>query len=613
VNFKLSLLFILTFSISFSQDDVIIDHLRNYRLENIYALTQDLPTNTKNEVLWQVEFLKSYHAIDSLHGNKIPNELLGRLFFYINQGDFVLYEQKDKSFESLNSYRQSLEIALETKNEVMICFVLNKILELHRLIYFYDNATYDEYLKLYKEFAYDEFEKAKYNYFYLILNFKDYELEYWNKEVYIEIEKFLKNNPENHYLAARTYQATSIYFEEKKLRDSIWNYIELSQNNFEKFPYKIKSFRLDQLNSYKARIALQEGKIQIAKEALENINNNSKNLMELIVNGQKSFYSSVIDTIQKNYKAAYNKYLSYERTMDTIRSLSYDNLVTDLETKYQTEKKEKQLLIEQEENRKNRNIALSLGGGLLAVSIIGFLVYKNTKRKQRIAEQEKQLEIQEKETLLKEQEINTINAMIEGQEKERQRVASDLHDSIGATLSAAKLQFDHLNSNKNTGKNLDELFEKTSTLLEEAYQEVRSMAHLKNSGVLAKNGLLPALDKLARNASTNELNFEIAHFGLEHRLDNDKEIALFRILQELVTNIIKHAHATEATISLTQRDDMLSIIVEDNGRGFEKHKLNMNEGMGLSSLEKRIEHWEGSLEVDSSPGNGTNILIDIPL
>ena len=140
------------------------------------------------------------------------------------------------------------------------------------------------------------------------------------------------------------------------------------------------------------------------------------------------------------------------------------------------------------------------------------------------------------------------------------------------------------------------------------------MAHLKNSGVIAKKGLLPAVQKLAENASVaGNLTIEVQDFGLDERLDNMLEIAIFRMLQELVTNIIKHANASEASISITQHDDILNIIVEDNGRGFNASNIQAKEGIGLSSIERRIEHMEGTMEVDSTPNKGTTILIDIPL
>jgi signal transduction histidine kinase len=193
-------------------------------------------------------------------------------------------------------------------------------------------------------------------------------------------------------------------------------------------------------------------------------------------------------------------------------------------------------------------------------------------------------------------------------------MASDLHDSVGATLAAAKLQFNYLKNNKGKLKNEDELFEKTSVLLDDAYTEIRAMAHLKNSGVIAKNGLLPAVEKLAKNVSaTSALTIEVQDFGLDERLENSMEITVFRIIQELVTNIIKHSKASEASISITQHTDLLSIIVEDNGQGFNQKSIHEKDGMGLANIERRVEHLEGSIEVDSTKGKGTTVLIDIPI
>ena len=329
------------------------------------------------------------------------------------------------------------------------------------------------------------------------------------------------------------------------------------------------------------------------------------------------FYENIGKLYQKinNYEKAL-EYLnkSYELTEETddrLQSLKIS--VADTRSLLAEEKAER--IIQQQKSSRNKNIAFGLGGTLFLGSIIAFLVYRNTKRKQRIAEQEKEIEVQTTEKLLKEQELNTIDAMIAGQEKERQRLASDLHDSVGATLSAAKMQFEHLKKHRGSLNNEDELYDRTQLLLEEAYTEVRAMAHAKNSGVIAKNGLLPAVNKLAQNASaTGKIQIEVQDYGLDQRLEGSLEIAVFRIIQELVTNIIKHAEATEASISLTQHEDAINVVVEDNGKGFKAGKLSNNSGgMGLGSIEKRVEHMEGQMEVDSTPGKGTSVIIDIPL
>src|SRR5690625_2241991 len=331
---------------------------------------------------------------------------------------------------------------------------------------------------------------------------------------------------------------------------------------------------------------------------------------------KRIFYKNIADVYHKagQYDSAYFYSQKLLNINDSINEVSQNINMAEIKEQYDNEKLRADKLELEAKQTQHRNIALGLGGGLLGVSIIGFLLVKNTRKKQRIAEQQREIEIRKTEKILKEQELATIDAMIAGQEKERERLAGELHDSVVATLAAARLQFEHLKKNKDVINNASEIYEKTSSLLEDAYTEIRSMAHLKNSGVIAKNGLLPAIKKLVRNTSgTNDLTIELNYFGLNDRLENSLEITIFRVIQELVTNIIKHSEATYAHISITQLKETLSIIVEDNGKGFKYNPLKSNAGMGLAHIERRIELLEGTMEIDSTINKGTTILIDIPL
>lgn len=324
----------------------------------------------------------------------------------------------------------------------------------------------------------------------------------------------------------------------------------------------------------------------------------------------------------KQYDSAYY-YL--EKSLETEYKLKHSENsieISRLNKKYESVEKEKKIVqllntnLKSEANRvRNRNLFI---GAIFFIAIgllIALLLYKNIKRKQRIAEQEHEIELQKTEKLLKEQELSAIDAMILGQEKERQRLANDLHDNLGSTLATVKLHFQHLRNNKNNPKiqNIEELYSKTDTLLEEAYQKVRTIAHEKNSGVMANQGLLLAIKNLAKKVSNGNLLVEVQDYGLEQRLDNALEITIFRMIQELITNAIKHAKATEIQISLTNHDSLLNIIVEDNGKGFDAKVLPKKEGMGLATIEKRVEHLEGTFEIDSTIGKGTNIIINIPI
>ncbi len=330
------------------------------------------------------------------------------------------------------------------------------------------------------------------------------------------------------------------------------------------------------------------------------------------------FYENISDLHKKNqdYKNAFIYLEKLNQLKDSINDTRQNIEISKIKEQYDNEKLRADNLEIEAKRVKNKNFLIGSLGLLLFISITAFLINKNTKRKQHIAEQERELEIQKTEKLLKEQELTSIDAMIAGQEKERQRLANDLHDNLGSTLATVKLHFQHLKNNKGNPeiKNITELYDKTDNLLEEAYQKVRTIAHEKNSGVMANQGLLPAIKKLAKKVSnSNQLLVEVQDYGLEKRLDNTLEITIFRMIQELLTNSIKHSHATEVHISLTNHDSLLNIIIEDNGKGFDAKVLPEKDGMGLATIEKRIEHLEGTFEIDSTIGKGTNIIINIPI
>ena len=265
---------------------------------------------------------------------------------------------------------------------------------------------------------------------------------------------------------------------------------------------------------------------------------------------------------------------------------------------------------------KFNNIVLYTFIGLfIACLVIGVLIVMNSKRKEKIALQGKLIEQQRFEKALKDYELSSIDIMLTGQEKERQRIANDLHDNLGSMLATLKLNFQNLKLRKNEVVPDDnKLYEKTDELIEEAYQKVRRIAHAKNAGVFANEGLIPEIKKLAAKVSIpGKLQINVIPFGFTERLDSTFEISIFRAVQELATNIIKHSKATEATIHLTQHDDNINIIFEDDGIGMDVSKTNMQDGMGLHSIAKKIEQLNGTFTIDSTPGRGTTIIIDLPI
>jgi signal transduction histidine kinase len=151
--------------------------------------------------------------------------------------------------------------------------------------------------------------------------------------------------------------------------------------------------------------------------------------------------------------------------------------------------------------------------------------------------------------------------------------------------------------------------------LEETYQKVRNISHLKNMGMIGNEGLLVAIKKMAEKITIiNQLQINVLPFGLTQRLSNSTEVTLFRIVQELCTNIIKHSEADEVNIYLTQHNpDFINIIIEDNGKGFDYKSVTKKDGIELKSIEKKIEQMGGTFTVDSVISKGTTIIIDLAL
>lgn len=337
----------------------------------------------------------------------------------------------------------------------------------------------------------------------------------------------------------------------------------------------------------------------------------------VITNGNKLFNKSLIKenlsllyAKNKKYELAYQNLIAYNALTDSLNKKEQRIAIADIKEQYDNEKLRADNLESESKRKQNKNLLIGALAVIAFGSITAFLLQKNTRKKQKLAEQEKALETQKLATVLKEQELVSIDAMIEGQEKERQRIANDLHDDLGGLMATVKLHFNVLKE-----KQTPELFDKTTNLLDEAYQKIRSIAHTKNSGVIAKQGLLKAVQNMADKISvSNTIQVDVIDHGLENRLENSLELTIFRIIQELITNVIKHAHATKAHIHLTNHDDALNIMIEDNGKGFNPSQITTkNKGMGISSIDKRVAHLQGTMTIESEPLKGTTIIIDIPI
>ena len=263
-------------------------------------------------------------------------------------------------------------------------------------------------------------------------------------------------------------------------------------------------------------------------------------------------------------------------------------------------------MIEEQQNRLAKN-KIVLSGVIALIILGGLLAYTQYRRYQ--WKQEARM----RTAVLKQQEEAT-KAVIEAEEAERQRIAKDLHDGVGQMISAAKMNLSAYEAN-GYFKNEEEKqnFEKIIALVDESCKEVRTVSHNMLPNALLKNNLSSAIQEFIDKLDHKKLQVHLYTQGLEERLDSNVEMVLYRVIQECVNNVIKHANADTLDISILREDGSITGTIEDNGKGFNTHDLVNSDGIGLKNIRTRIEYLKGTVDFDSSPGKGTLVALHVPL
>lgn len=296
---------------------------------------------------------------------------------------------------------------------------------------------------------------------------------------------------------------------------------------------------------------------------------------------------------------------------DSIFSIERQKVIDELHALYEIDRMEFQ--IDNLQSKQVQNSLIFLGVSLLLSSslIIALLFLKNNFKKRRIAEQNEKLEKHKMDQLLREQEWLGIKAMMTGREQERAKISEELHDEVGSLLATLKLYLDSLGMNGRK-KDVKKMHDKASHVLNVTYDHVRDLAHSKRTGVLINEGLIPAIKAMADNISAaRNMEIQVTGSGQENRLDAELETGIFKSVQELLANIIKHSGANLAEVNVRQYDDLLGIEVRDNGQGFDAG--NISWGQGFTTIHQRMRDLNGEFIIKSSVSSGTTIFLNIPL
>jgi len=317
-------------------------------------------------------------------------------------------------------------------------------------------------------------------------------------------------------------------------------------------------------------------------------------------------------------------YKKYEAISDSVKEKLQSDEITktaqDLEAKYSLDKKQTEInnLTQQQKDQqliiKQRNtINYVLAGAVLVTLLAGFLYYRNTQHKNRLLTAQDALKQQRIIELEMEKQFLAAESILQGQEEERERLAKDLHDGLGGILSSVKYSFTNMKKNLIITQESAESFDRSMVMLDKSITELRRVAHNMMPEALVNFGLNSALKDFCLGVNqSGALQITYQAFNLEDEtVPKNKAAVVYRIVQELVNNTLKHAEAKNMLVQLVITDGALSLTVEDDGRGFDLEKLKTSSGIGYVNLKNRVAYLGGNIDVQASPGTGVAINIEI--
>jgi len=309
-----------------------------------------------------------------------------------------------------------------------------------------------------------------------------------------------------------------------------------------------------------------------------------------------------------DYKNAYgvmSQFIGVSREKDAMEN---KREVREMEVKYQTAQKEKEILLKENQISKQRSFKymILVGFVIALIPILGLLYvyYQKLQTQSRFNAMLEEASQQKISNMLQEKELAILKASVEGELKERNRISRELHDSIGGSLAAIKMRL-----SESGLANLGDLLNR----VDEAYQQVREVSHNLSSPYFANSVFTEVLNGYLDNFRKPGMDIGLNTYPEEaiNNLPTPVKTELFKIIQELMTNSLKHARADTIDIQLTEIDDSVKLMFEDNGMGFDHHKA--FPGLGLSNIKNRVQMLQGNLVIDSKKGRGTIFDIDIPL
>ncbi|MEM7370009.1 MAG: sensor histidine kinase [Bacteroidota bacterium] len=367
-------------------------------------------------------------------------------------------------------------------------------------------------------------------------------------------------------------------------------------------------------------IELEMGRYQRAIDYFHRSLNVSNQLSARLTRGD--LYEGIANSYTRlqQYDSANVYFQLFNRVRDTLYHSDRETIALTNRLKLaEKDNKTKQIELQLADVKSSRQNLIILGLIVLIILLAAsfYFINKANKDKQQtiITSMEAEHAYEKRiDDMLNEQKDKSVEALLAGQEAERERISLDLHDHLGALLAKLKWNIDSLIEvfpKRSLAQEAD--FDSVSELIEETIDEVRQISRNMSSGKVKEFGLEKAIQNLIDGFQDTGITFDLSTHNFDKRLNKVIEIHLYRIAQEAIGNALKHSEATEVNISLNRFGDKVNMLIEDNGKGFDPSSKEQHQGIGLINIQTRANTLKAELDIDSSPGRGTSINIDIPL
>lgn len=327
---------------------------------------------------------------------------------------------------------------------------------------------------------------------------------------------------------------------------------------------------------------------------------------------------SQIKEKQKQFALALDFRKKYDSLNDSLTNASGRKYIHQLEAKYNSVQKNNQIAQQQlaiSESRriiqKKNTLNASLIFGLLFLLTVGILIYYNSRNRNKLLLRSQQLKEQRITELEQERKLVAAQSVMKGEEEERSRLARDLHDGVGGLLSGVKLSMSNMKGNVFLSEENARSFENVISQLDQSIAELRRVSHNMMPEALIKYGLKEALENYCENINlSGKIDVQLQTYGMERRMEQSTEIIIYRMIQELLNNVIKHAGARNVLIQLVREEAHFNLTVEDDGKGFDTKENENRTGAGLANIKARAEYLNGNVDIVSKIGEGTSVNIE---